>query len=89
VTDPFTPLRALTDTPDLVERGKALSAALKKLPEVQAELRQARQDVVLALREQGWSHAQVAAEFGLTRSRAQQIAEGKTSTEAGSQSRKG
>jgi predicted XRE-type DNA-binding protein len=87
VTDPFAPLRALANIPDLVERGKALGDALKNLPTVQAELRQARQEVVLALREQGWSHAQVAAEFGLTRSRAQQIAEGKTSTEAGSQKR--
>jgi DNA-directed RNA polymerase specialized sigma24 family protein len=88
VTDPFAPLRAIADIPDLVERGKALSDALKKLPDVQAELRQARQDVVLALREQGWSHAQVAAEFGLTRSRAQQIAEGKTTTAAGTHPRK-
>lgn len=89
MTDPFAPLRALTETPDLVERGHALSHALKDLPAIQAELRRARQEVVLALREQGWSHAQVAAEFGLTKSRAQQIAEGKTSTEAGSQSRMG
>lgn len=79
---PFTPLLDLLQIPDPLDRAKALSAALHNLPDVQNQLRQARQDAVKELRADGWSHAQVAAELGVTRSRAQQIAEGKTTTAA-------
>lgn len=87
VTDFRTPLRALAEIPDPAERARQVKAALDEMPAIQAELRQLRQAAVLELRAAGLSHADVAKEIGVTRSRAQQIAEGKTTTEAGSQKR--
>lgn len=87
VTDFRTPLAALADVADPAERARQVKAALDQMPAIQAELRQIRQAAVLELRAAGLSHAQVAEEIGVTRSRAQQIAEGKTTTEAGSQKR--
>jgi predicted XRE-type DNA-binding protein len=80
--EPFANLLALLEIPDPLERAKALGSALKHLPDIQNQLRQGRQDAVLELRSAGWSHAEMAAELGVTRSRAQQIAEGKTTTAA-------
>jgi len=78
--DPFTPLLAIADTPDPTDRARALTAALDRMRDIQARLRQARQDAVLQMRTGGMSHADVAAALGVTRSRAQQIALGQTHT---------
>lgn len=80
--EPFAPLLALLQITDPVDRAHALGKALKELPGIQAQLRQGRQDAVLEMRAAGMSHSEVAKELGLTRSRAQQVAEGKTTTPA-------
>ncbi|MFB6392677.1 sigma factor-like helix-turn-helix DNA-binding protein [Polymorphospora lycopeni] len=77
--DPLAPLRRLTAIPDPAKRAVAITKALADLPEVTAELREARQNAVLELRsDQGLSHAQVADLLKVSRARAQQIAEGRT-----------
>lgn len=80
--DAYDPLLALLKIPDAEQRAQALGEALNRLPEVQAELRRGRQDAVLEMRAAGMSHADVAEKLGVTRSRAQQIAEGRTKTYA-------
>lgn len=60
------------------ERAKAASTALQAIPALQQWLRELRQTAVKELRADGMSHAQVAAELGISRARAQQIAEGRT-----------
>jgi DNA-directed RNA polymerase specialized sigma24 family protein len=79
MTDPLAPLRELGAIPDPVERAKAIGAALKALPDVNAELRAARQAVVLELRtKQHMSYGRIAELLGLSRGRVQQIAEGRS-----------
>jgi uncharacterized membrane protein len=78
MTEPFAALRALADIPDATERAKQLSAALAKFPDIQAEMKAARHQAVAEMRAAGMSHADVGAELGVSRSRAQQIAEGRT-----------
>ena len=80
--EPYKALLALLKIPDPTDRARALGDALNHLPEVQAQLRQGRQAAVLEMRSAGMSHADVAEKLGVTRSRAQQIAEGKTKTPA-------
>lgn len=87
VTDPYEQLRAIADVEDPAERARQAGAALAELTKVQAELREVRQGAVLEMREDGLSHAQVAEQLGVTRSRAQQIAEGRTTTAAGTSPR--
>lgn len=60
-------------------RALAAGAMLDAVPTLQRGLRQLRQEAVLELRREGLSHAEVAKELGISRARAQQIAEGKTS----------
>jgi predicted XRE-type DNA-binding protein len=74
--------RDLLAIPDPTGRAKAITDALGEIADLQHQLRQARQDAVLEMRAGGMSHADVAAALGVTRSRAQQIAEGKTTTAA-------
>lgn len=78
----FADVLGLLEIRDPADRARAIGDALNRLPEVQTQLKQARQAAVLELRAAGLSHAEVAKELGLTRSRAQQIAEGKTTTAA-------
>jgi DNA-directed RNA polymerase specialized sigma24 family protein len=78
MTEPFAALRALADIPDATERAKQLTAVLAELPDVQAQLKAARQQAVVEMRAGGMSHADVGAELGVSRARAQQIAEGRT-----------
>jgi DNA-directed RNA polymerase specialized sigma24 family protein len=75
-------LLAVTQIPDPTERAVAIGVMLGQVSDLQHQLRQARQDAVLQMRTDGMSHADVAAALGVTRSRAQQIAEGKTTTSA-------
>lgn len=79
MTDPFAPLRALAEIPDPVERAQQLSSALAQIPGVQTELKDARQAAVLEMRSRNMSHADVGAALGVSRARAQQIAEGRVS----------
>lgn len=78
MTDPFASLRALVDIPDATDRAKQLTSALAQFRDVQAELKAARQQAVVEMRASGMSHADVSAELGVSRARAQQIAEGRT-----------
>jgi DNA-directed RNA polymerase specialized sigma24 family protein len=71
---------AIIKIEDPTERARAAGAALKAIPTMQTALRQARQSAVLELRSGGLSHADVATLLGVSRSAAQQIAEGKTSS---------
>lgn len=69
---------AFTGLADPTARARALTALLDAVPAMQAIIRAARQDAVLELRRDGMSHAGVAAALGVSRSRAQQIAEGRS-----------
>lgn len=63
---------------DPAERAKELTRIIRKLPELGAAIREARAEAVRELRKQGWSHQQVADLIGVARTRAQQIAEGRS-----------
>ncbi|MFF5265400.1 hypothetical protein ACFY4C_41510 [Actinomadura viridis] len=73
---------ALRDISDPTDRAKATGAMLDAIPALQRALRELRQSAVRELRAQGFSHAEVAQALGVSRSRAQQIAEGRTSGRA-------
>ncbi|MEV6055002.1 sigma-70 family RNA polymerase sigma factor [Streptomyces sp. NPDC052107] len=75
--DPFANLGRLAEESDATQRAKGASTALQAIPELQRWLREIRQGAVQELRSAGMSHAQVAAELGISRARAQQIAEGR------------
>lgn len=75
---PFENLKHLAEQGDPVQRAKDVGAALQAIPELQHWLREIRQGAVREMREDGKSHADVGAELGLSRARAQQIAEGRT-----------
>lgn len=77
MTDPLDPLRALARLPDALERGKQITEALRQLPDLQAELREARKDAANELRESGHSLGAIADQWGLARARVQQISEGR------------
>ncbi|MFE5332536.1 hypothetical protein ACFRCG_39780 [Embleya sp. NPDC056575] len=67
---------------DPTARAIAAGELLTALADGQAQARALRQAAVLDLRARGYSHGDVAAAIGTSRSRAQQIAEGKTRTPA-------
>lgn len=69
----------LNEITDPTDRAKAASALLDAIPTLQSALREIRQTAVLELRAQGLSHNEVGIAIGTSRSRAQQIAEGRTS----------
>ena len=77
--EPFEALRQLVDasaTPK--QRALDLGKALKAIPDLQKWLRHAREMTVAEMRDEGMSHADVAKVLGISRARAQQIAEGRT-----------
>ncbi|GHJ04794.1 hypothetical protein TPA0906_66590 [Streptomyces olivaceus] len=76
---PFENLKDLAEQGDPTERAKTVGAALQAIPQLQHWLREIRQGAVLELREDGLSHAQIGKELGISRARAQQISEGRTS----------
>ena len=76
---PFENLKHLAEQGDPTERAKTVGAALQAIPELQHWLREIRQGAVQEMRSEGLSHAEVGKELGLSRARAQQIAEGRTS----------
>lgn len=75
---PFENLKHLAEQGDPTERAKTVGAALQAIPELQHWLREIRQGAVQEMRDDGMSHAEVGKELGLSRARAQQIAEGRT-----------
>ncbi|MGK5729741.1 sigma-70 family RNA polymerase sigma factor [Streptomyces sp. URMC 124] len=75
---PFENLKHLAEQGDATQRAKDVSTALQAIPELQKWLRAIRHEAVREMREGGHSHAQVATELGISRARAQQIAEGRT-----------
>lgn len=75
---PFEALKHLAEEGDATRRAKGVSVALQAIPDLQKWLREIRQGAVQEMRDGGLSHAQVAAELGISRARAQQIAEGRT-----------
>lgn len=76
---PFENLKHLSEQGDPAQRAKAVGAALQAVPELQHWLREIRQGAVREMRDDGMSHADVGKELGVSRARAQQIAEGRTS----------
>lgn len=64
--------------PDPAERARTAGAMLDKVPTLQQAIREVRQGAVQELRRQGMTFAEVGTAIGVTRGRAQQIAEGKT-----------
>ncbi|MEV5451531.1 sigma-70 family RNA polymerase sigma factor [Streptomyces sp. NPDC052535] len=77
--NPFEALKHLAEQVDPVQRAKDVGAALNAIPELQRWLREVRQSAVQGMRADGMSHAEVGKELGISRARAQQIAEGRTS----------
>ncbi|MFI5687877.1 sigma-70 family RNA polymerase sigma factor [Streptomyces sp. NPDC051636] len=75
---PFENLKHLAEQGNATQRAKDVSTALQAIPDLQKWLREIRHGAVQEMREDGLSHAQVAAELGISRARAQQIAEGRT-----------
>lgn len=75
---PFENLKHLAEQGDPTERAKAVGAALQAIPELQHWLRAIRQGAVTEMRDEGLSHAEVGKKLGVSRARAQQIAEGRT-----------
>ncbi|MDL4812779.1 hypothetical protein [Actinomadura opuntiae] len=71
-------LAQVQDLSDATERAKAVGAILDAIPYLQANLRSTRQTAVREMRAGGMSHADVAQALGLSRSRAQAIAEGRS-----------
>lgn len=63
---------------DPAQRAQVISDVLNQCPDLSKALRELRQAAVVELREQGKSHGQVAEILGISRGRAQQIAEGRT-----------
>ncbi|CAM5435605.1 hypothetical protein STENM36S_08951 [Streptomyces tendae] len=61
-----------------MERAKAAGVALQAVPQLQQWLRDIRQQAVGEMRDGGMSHADVGAVLGVSRARAQQIAQGRT-----------
>lgn len=68
----------LAEEGDPVRRAKDVSAALQAIPELQQWMREVRQGAVQEMRADGMSHAEVGKAIGVSRARAQQIAEGRT-----------
>jgi hypothetical protein len=75
---PFENLKHLAEQGDAIRRAKDVGTALQAIPELQHWLREIRQAAVKEMRDDGMSHAEVGAELGVSRARAQQIAEGRT-----------
>lgn len=75
---PFENLKHLAEEGDVTRRAQNVGTALQAIPALQQWLREIRHSAVQAMRDDGLSHAQVAAELGISRARAQQIAEGRT-----------
>ncbi|KAB1146847.1 sigma-70 family RNA polymerase sigma factor [Streptomyces luteolifulvus] len=75
---PFENLKHLAEQGDPTQRAKTVGAALQAIPELQHWLREIRQGAVQEMRDEGMSHADVGKELGLSRARAQQISEGRT-----------
>ncbi|MEE2044389.1 hypothetical protein ABZ234_18380 [Nocardiopsis sp. NPDC006198] len=72
-------INALTSIDPPEDRARAVGEMLKGVPALQRALREARQAAVLEMRAAGASHADVGAALGVSKGRAQQIAEGRTS----------
>lgn len=70
---------ALTAITDPTTRAQTTGAMLDAVPALQRALREIRQAAVIELRARGMSHADVAKVLGISRARAQQVAEGRTS----------
>jgi hypothetical protein len=75
---PFENLKHLAEQGDPTQRAKDVGAALQAIPELQHWLREIRQAAVQEMRADGLSHAEVGKTIGVSRARAQQIAEGRT-----------
>lgn len=75
---PFEALAHITEDPDPAKRARTIGAALASVPDLQKWLRHARELAVGEMRDGGLSHADVAKILSVSRARAQQIAEGRT-----------
>lgn len=80
--DPLATLRAaldaLAEIADPAERAKVAGEMLRAIPAAQTRMNDVRHQAVTQLRAQGLSHAKVAELLDVSRSRAQQLAEGST-----------
>ena len=75
---PFENLKHLAEQGNPTQRAKEIGAALNAVPDLQRWLREVRQGAVQEMHAAGMSHGEVAKELGISRARAQQIAEGRT-----------
>lgn len=75
--NPFGSLARLAKADDPTARARALGQALDAMPDLQAWISNARREAVLAMREEGQSYGDIAKNLGFSRSRAQQIVEGR------------
>lgn len=70
-------IEGLESIGDAGERALAAGELLKNWPDLHRQVREIRQQAVIVLRQQGMSHADIAALLKVTKSRAAQIAEGR------------
>lgn len=70
-------LALIEQMPDATDRAMAAGELLKAWPELHRDAREIRRQAVLVMRQQGMSHAEVGVALGVSRARAQQIAEGR------------
>jgi hypothetical protein len=75
---PFESLKNVADQGSPTDRARSVGKILEAIPALQHWLREVRQGAVQEMRSEGMSHAEVGKELGLSRARAQQIAEGRT-----------
>lgn len=73
----FAELVELSAATDPVIRARVLGRALDSFPDFQVWLGHTRREAVLAMREEGQSYGDIAKNLGFSRSRAQQIVEGR------------
>lgn len=75
-------VRDIESITDPVARFMAVRKALEEdIPAIESDLRAIRQSAIAELRGKGWSHAQIAEAFDISRTRAQQLAKGPIETE--------
>jgi hypothetical protein len=74
---PFEDLAALATADDPTTRARVLGQAIDAMPDLQAWISRARRDAVLGMREEGQSLGDIAKNLDFSRSRAQQIVEGR------------
>lgn len=74
-------IERLEEIADPAERAREIGRRLGEIPGFQERLKVMRQNAILEMRAKGMSFAEIGAELGMSRGRAQQISAGKPDAE--------